>query len=255
MYWEHECSETWLKARKNYLTASEIAKVVSVTDTGRKRSQAQVVSNMRTLWAEKRSANLETRSTGAAARGHILEPYAVNEIDNVYHWDDAIIVSHKYPGLGYSPDGLSIPQMNVGTWPVYHMSSLPHIECIVEVKSYSPDRHMHLATTNIKELPERWQLAVAMMITEADWGHLVGFNPEMPDDMQVIEKSFFFDDFNDEMNEIDKALALWTELTEAWDKGDGIISYHHKAKVSYADIIKNYNDDMALAHSSLNPRG
>ena len=44
--WRHVVDKEWMMARTNYLTASSIKSILPVTETGRKRSQAQIEANM-----------------------------------------------------------------------------------------------------------------------------------------------------------------------------------------------------------------
>ena len=81
MNWEHKCSLEWLLERQKYLTASDIKSLVPVTRTGRPRKVDDeayfrvLASKLTKLTSE------DCWSFGAAARGHILEPYAIDALN------------------------------------------------------------------------------------------------------------------------------------------------------------------------------
>ena len=77
MDWKHKCSLDWLRERQRYLTATDVKSLIPVTKTGRPRKITDMerlkvrASKMVTLTEE------DCWSYGAAARGHLLEPYAI----------------------------------------------------------------------------------------------------------------------------------------------------------------------------------
>ena len=94
--WRHVVDKEWMMARTHYLTASSIKNILPVTETGRKRSQAQIEANMMKIassFATEYISDEDCVATGMAARGHLLEPIAIEEANRVanlglYHWDD-----------------------------------------------------------------------------------------------------------------------------------------------------------------------
>lgn len=169
MNWQHRCSIEWMRARQHFLTASDIKELLPVTATGRTRKVTE--ENYLKVYARKQLqlTSDDCISTGAAARGHILEPYAIemfnalkDPADKLYHWDDAVIHnSDPYPEcsntLAFSPDACDIEQGDSG---LICMNVDPI--AIGEIKSYGIEKHFMCGFTNYKDLEERWQIATAM---------------------------------------------------------------------------------------------
>ena len=182
MEWKHKCSLDWLRKRQEYLTASDIRSLLPVTKTGRPRKVTE------TDYLKVKAAKLKELteedcwSYGAAARGHILEPYAIEEFNRThadgrtfYHWDDAI-VDDGNGGIAFSPDGMDVPMPSDADY----TSVAALASSIVEVKSYSPERHLVTAHTPKDQIEERWQIAHAMAVCaniRDAW--LLLYNPSM----------------------------------------------------------------------------
>lgn len=180
MDWWHETSIGWMLERRNVLTASEIKSLIPAWKKATKAQKAGevILPAFASLWLEKQSHKpLETFSRGVMARGHILEPYAISDWNDnlpqykgsmfMYHWDDVIIVNG---GIGWSPDGMSIPQESPGpkitidnnkfvSNGIEFQACLPH--SFIEVKSYEASNHMKKILSDKMSLDERWQMAVA----------------------------------------------------------------------------------------------
>ncbi len=173
MDWYHEVDEGWLLARKGALTATEISKLVSPY----KRFPKKRVVNpaFAALWSEKTSDwPVDVASYGSAARGHVMEPYAVDEYvrvsgNEMFHWDDCMIVNGD---VGFSPDGLDVAptcadvRLDVGDDGLYAEDGLA---CelptrMLEVKSFEPGQHMKAITTPKYERDQLMQLAVAFHV-------------------------------------------------------------------------------------------
>ena len=181
MDWKHKCSLDWLRERQKYLTASDIKSLIPLTKTGRPRKIDDI--DRLKLLAKKQVELTEDDcwSYGAAARGHLLEPYAIDALNDwfiyrgatkqtFYHWDDELIT---LPGrdIAFSPDAMDIPQF-------HGEDAMP--TKIAEVKCYSPDRHIATAFTMKNEIEERWQIATAMALLDTiEEAYLVLFNPSM----------------------------------------------------------------------------
>lgn len=188
MKWEHRCSLDWLRERQEYLTASDVRKLVPVTNTGRARkvTEDDYIKVMAGKMVELNEEDCV--SYGAAARGHLMEPFAVTALNNMLHelegeeattfywWDDRIVPRdgkdwHPMP-LAFSPDAADVSMSQFD-------SGKPITE-IAEVKSYSPDHHLAVAYTPKERIEERWQIAVAMAVVPTiEVGRLVLFNPRM----------------------------------------------------------------------------
>lgn len=181
MEWKHKCDLGWLTERQKYLTASDIKSLIPFTKTGRPR-KVDDIDRLKLL--AKKQVELtddDCWSYGAAARGHLLEPYAIDAMNDwlidrgatkqtFFHWDDELI---SLPGrdIAFSPDALDIPQL-------HEDGAVPTM--MTEVKCYSPDRHIATAYTKMHEIEERWQIATAMALLDTiEVGYLELFNPSM----------------------------------------------------------------------------
>ena len=76
--WSHNVGELWLAARREHLMASEIKNLI----TDYKRIKAGKIKLHNALqfakvYGSKMNCDIDTSSFGAMARGHIMEPYAV----------------------------------------------------------------------------------------------------------------------------------------------------------------------------------
>lgn len=181
MEWKHVCDLMWLRERQKYLTASDIKSLVPFTKTGRPR---KVTDIDRLKLLAKKQVELtpdDCYSYGAAARGHLLEPYAIDALNDwfidrgatkqmFFHWDDELITL-PCRDIAFSPDALDIPQL-------HEDGAMPTM--MAEVKCYSPDRHIATAYTKREEIEERWQIATAMaLLNTIERAYLVLFNPSM----------------------------------------------------------------------------
>lgn len=198
MKWEHCVDYEWFKARQDHLTASEIVKLVPFTKTGRART---VSDDDRLAIMAKKWANIDPDdcwSTGAAARGHILEPYAIEaynqmvdeggySMPRLVHWDDQLIYddSVKDPrgSLAFSPDALDVlpPTQGVSLpFSSFSPSAIREPRALGEVKCYGDDRHILTACADKMLLEERWQIATGMAVCPTiDDGYLILYNPRM----------------------------------------------------------------------------
>lgn len=180
--WRHEASEDWLAARRQVLTASEIVKLQPA-----RRKQAREAATdpdvlspaFAAMWARKNTELAidmgDSVSWGWAARGHIMEPYAVKDFNAaglgrfMHHWDDCVI---KNGVLGFSPDALDVPQpangeveCGVGMGGLqFEDACIPLPTEGLEIKSYEPGHHMECVLRPRTRHEELMQLAVAMQV-------------------------------------------------------------------------------------------
>jgi len=176
--WHHEVSTKWLQARRDVLTASEIKAMLPEYKRMLKKPEGELSLGFFALCGEKLSNDTpDPESTGAAARGHIMEPYAVDDWNRnhpknqYYHWDDLVI---KRNGVGYSPDGLDIPQLvEFGVeldWSEKNKCLVQQNDTYkpptraIEVKCYEPKNHMKGLIIPKEDRDERLQIAVALMV-------------------------------------------------------------------------------------------
>lgn len=226
MDWWHDTSRQWMEARRDVITASEIKSCLSAYNRATKEQKAGevILPAFASLWMEKRSErHPDTGSRGAAARGHILEPYAVSdhndnlpELDKrlfMYHWDDAII---KNGGCGWSPDGLSVPQeipgpsVRVGR---DHLAvgsrefEYPLPTAFIEVKSYEASNHAKKFLTRKDKLDERWQMAVAFhVLPSLQTGVLLFYSIDTPYSFEQVYKR---DELSEEIEQVAAMVELW----------------------------------------------
>lgn len=214
MEWKHKCSLDWLKERQKYLTATDIKSLLPITKTGRPRK----ITDMDRLkvFAKKRVELTEEDcwSYGAAARGHLLEPYAIDALNDYliemcgatrqefFHWDDEVVHVTGSP-LAFSPDAMNIPQLH---------NPNAVVRRIAEVKSYAPDKHMLTGFTPKEEIEERWQIATAMATLDTiDEAYLVLFNPSMKLNRLFVIK-YYRDDLLGEIETVHKIADEWTDF-------------------------------------------
>ena len=209
MRYEHVTSLKWMQKRQNYITSSDVAKLVPYTATGRKRNITD--NDYFQLMAEKEKILTidDCVSVGAAARGHILEPHAIKEAnkfipDNkLYHWDDVCL---HVGYAGYSPDALDVPQVN---------SARPYEATVIgEVKCYSPAKHIIKSKQKLKDMEERWQLAMAFyVLPKLSYAYLILFNPGVREGKLYIKK-YSRSMFENELEIIDTIIRRWAEVKE-----------------------------------------
>ena len=188
MNWYHEVSKDWLEARRYYLTATEISKLVPEYKRSLKADPDAIMPGFAALWAEKNAvAELDPASYGHAARGHWMESYAVDSWnqqreEQMHHWDDCIIVNGK---VGFSPDAMDIAQEGTGVEMLAHRVDA---KATMEIKSYEPAHHMKCCIKDRMEHDELIQLAVAFHVIEKlEHAYLVFFCPGAPISMKAFE--------------------------------------------------------------------
>lgn len=220
MEWEHKCSLEWLKARQDYLTASEIRVLLPYTKTGRPRTITEmdylkVMSSKLVTLSEE-----DCISHGAAARGHLLEPWAVEALNNAlieyngpvnatyFHWWDDKLVMLPDRDIAFSPDALDMSQKDMPV--VVDATDMP-ITALAEVKCYGTERHIITAYTEKDQLEERWQIATAMALLDTiEHAYLVLFNPSM------ISRRLFVIEFK--RHELDKEIDAILDVEQKWSK-------------------------------------
>lgn len=224
--WKHRCKLEWMMARQNCLTASDVKDLLPVTRTGRKRiiddeSYLKVLSR-KLIYLTKQ----DCVSVGAAARGHILEPYAIDvynktmdfDTATLYHWDDIVVTRHHHHryGLAFSPDAVSSPLD--GDVPDCIVAN-NGIKIIGEVKSYGPEHHMICGYTNKADLDERWQIATAMAVADTiEKALLLFYNPSMTDRLFVVD--YDREDLDEEIKMVLEVEKNWLGWIENLDKLD-----------------------------------
>ncbi len=244
--WRHRVSKDWLMAHTHYLTASNIRNILPVTETGRKRSQAQIEANMLKAASNMMTAYIPDEdciSTAAAARGHLLEPIAIEEANaaknfGLYHWDDIILVKGI---LGWSPDAMSIPQNGHLTESCIYDIEKQGALCpasIGEVKSYLMERHITSVFTDKKDCPERWQLAVGMaLLKNCQYANLIFFNPDSA--VRLAVKTYSRQDLEEEIEMVKEAEQSFRKFLGSLPNIDDMNDFSKVIATSSFNIKKN----------------
>lgn len=211
--WSHKVSPAWLLARREVVTATELRDLRTAYKraTVAEKKGVKVNETVASLWAEKHSLEVDPYSSGAAARGHHLEPYAVQEFNESYqemhHWDDCLITDGF---LGFSPDAMDVKQdQSYGV--KEHYSELKESpKAILEIKSYSPKNHIKSCITSKEKLPERYQLAGAMAVCPSiEEAYLFFYNPSHEVGKHVVH--YTREELQEEIKEV-RELASWVRL-------------------------------------------
>ena len=215
MKWFNRCKLDWLVARQGCLTATDVKELLPETKAGYKR---KIGNEQYTKILSKKTMHLsedDCMSFGAAARGHVLEPYAIkffnenmDDAPTLYHWDDFVVTrkEHVPYGLAFSPDAFSIKQVQSDDC----MGTVSGFDIVAEVKCYAPDKHMLCGSTAKENLDERWQLAVAMAVCEdIKTAYLIFYNPSLADQMYVVV--YDRKDLEDEIETVLEVEKKWLE--------------------------------------------
>lgn len=253
MRYEHEVSHDWLVARQGYLTASDVCKMMTdirklaagKTDVEHCRSFAKVLGSKRNRFPDTESPS------SSAARGHFMEPYAVEEWEAVrqegmVHWDDFLLASDETL-LAFSPDALNVPQpMGVialvdSDGRFLNMGVPVEPTVLLEVKCYDEGaHHQRKLDAMAGVLPdERWQVAVAMAVCPCiERGTVVWYAPQC---MDWFDVAFEREDLEDEIATVLDASVWWRRFLEYMES-----SPHHRTKMDEAQLRNVYLTEMML---------
>lgn len=229
MKWYHICNIDWLKARQQCLTATDVKDLLPVTKSGRPR---KITDEDRLKVFSRKLVNLtvdDCESFGPAARGHLLEPYAIDTFNGkdrkFYHWDDVIIRYGSSYHLAFSPDACDVPQTySPGLIQVSEMNQ--QIKHIAEIKSYNAEKHVLCGYSNKMDLEERWQIAVAMAVCPTiEDATLIFFNPSMRN--EIYSFVYTRNELQSEIDTIIKIEEDWNDFL--WRLPD----------IDHADVIVN----------------
>lgn len=257
MQWKHKCSYAWLKARQGYLTASDVHKLAPLTKSGRVRKVSQ--EDYEKLLMEKTQMVVpeDCVSTGAAARGHWMEPQVVDYIneykllgpETYFHWDDALVYRDY---MAFSPDALTVEQPDGDVeWECEELVVSAPIK-LAEIKCYSTKRHVEAVLTPGSMLEERWQVATAMWVDERiDSGSIVFFCPEcMWHPVHVARYSR--EDLKEEIEiigNIEKVYFETLEYSNHYDPSNAALAYLYKAEAA----CKSWIEEEEYRTEGLNP--
>ena len=230
--WYHEVSAGWLKARQSVLTATDVSSLLPEYKRYLKQSDPdKLMPGFAALWASKNTiADLDTSSpSSAAARGHIMEPWAVRSWNTqtqpyMYHWDDCLI-RDSTGKLGFSPDAMTV--MQKADHPVLDVygdetmgveNILYHQPAeILEIKSYEPAKHMKAVITERMMHDELMQLAMAFVVLPyLEKAHMLWFCPGAPISMHTEE--YTRDDLHDQIRWIMEIAEVYYKQAQLCEK-------------------------------------
>lgn len=254
MIWEHRVDKLWLQARQGFLTASEVRKLVPLTSSGNPRKVSD--SDRIKILSGKMHAisDDDCVSTGAAARGHLLEPYAIDKFNmntghvaTMMHWDDVLIVNTGLAGgmtrIGFSPDACSCSQPEAVI--VEADEAIPTGTEILEVKSYYPERHLIAGCTDPDDLEERWQIAVAMEVApQIKSGSIAFFNPSMNRQLYYITY---------DRGDLSAERAIVREVADEWD--DFLDKFADGAFEKLLCVMGSSRDELAIIDEIAKSKG
>lgn len=225
MRYEHEVSLDWLRARQGYLTASDVCRMLA--DIQRLREGKVKLERCRSFAKTLGSKTNRFPETGspssAAARGHFMEPYAVEEWEAVRregmsHWDDFLLASDDTL-LAFSPDALNVRQpmgvvrsVDEGGRFADDFGEPVSPTALLEVKCYDEGSHFQRKLDAMAGvLPdERWQVAVAMAVCPCiERGTVVWYAPQCGD---WFDETFERDDMEEEIETALEAARLWRDF-------------------------------------------
>ena len=250
--WYHEVSAEWLKARQAVLTATDVAGLMPEYKRYLKAgSPDKIMPGFAALWCQKHSdMYLDTSSVEAAARGHIMEPWAVDSWNQqakptFYHWDDAIVCNGL---LGFSPDAMVVPQLtNDPSFQVTSdgkfivAASQMHYDSpneVMEIKCYEPAKHMKSIIEDRMEHAELMQVAMAFaVLPKLETVRLVWFCPGAP--ISMFTEKYTPDDLHDQTRWIVEIAELYQKQA---DKCSEFMmnSSSLEAKCTEEEVYMNY---------------
>lgn len=254
--WYHEVSAEWLKARQAVLTATDVAGLLPEYKRYLKAGSPDVPTpGFSALWCRKHSDTyLDTGSAEAAARGHIMEPYAIDSwnqqaVPTFYHWDDCIICKDIF---GFSPDGMVVPQLtndvsfNVTSDGKFMVAaSQMHYDTpseVMEIKCYDPAQHMKAIVEDRMEHKELMQIAMSFVVLQnLEAVRLVWFCPGTP--ISMFTEKYTRDDLHDQIKWILEIGEVYLKCDRYWQKKISDEPASLEAKVTEEEIYLRYLEE------------
>lgn len=221
--WHHEVSAEWLKARQQVLTATDVASLLPEYKRYLKAGSPDAPTpGFAALWCKKHSdVYLDTESTGAAARGHVMEPYAVEAWNmqrgtKFYHWDDVLLIDSTGK-LGFSPDAITGCQAGM-EGSALASDYLGDTREAMEIKCYEPAQHIKAIMKKRDEHDELMQLAMAFVVLpKLEVARLTWYCPGAP--IEMFSQEYTRDDLHDQIRWImEIAEVYYDKVSPAMEK-------------------------------------
>ena len=259
--WRHEVDPLWLEARKHVLTATDISNLLPEYRRWVKaKKPGDIPPGFSALWCQKATDGFEeVESFSAAARGHIMEPYAIEDwndqaMPQFEHWDDCIVVRD---GIGFSPDAMNVPQDQA--FPALLVSDdglrlarsdgsfeMPAPTEVMEVKCYEPANHMKALCTGHMDHKELMQVAVAFyVLPKLETARILWYCPNAPFPMHV--EMYLRDEMSGMFDVIDEIANLYSKADENWEailKGTDSLQAFHTEDEIYQEFVESQAPDM-----------
>lgn len=263
--WYYEASEKWLLSRKLVLTATEVVALLPELKRVRKSGLKKLPDELgggefslacAGIWAEKTSTRKPDlyAPSNEAARGHVLEPYAVLEFNrasgsDMKHWDDCIICSKD--GLGFSPDALDIEcnkYAEEGFFPVEGIEQGffgKPAKRMLEVKCYSEKHHTEMLLEPKEEHKERYQVAVGMTVLPTiEVGAIVFYNPNAR--IQMIVNTYKQEELESEIKDVKEILGMYNKTAETLENCTGWYPAQFTEDQIYKEHLESLQDSMRI---------
>ena len=246
--WRFESSPLWLAARRKVITATDLIDLKSgfTKLTEDQKEGREFAPNFASMYGKKNArVPDDPTSWDSAARGHFLEPYAIEEWNDrddtqYYHWDDCVIVNGT---LGFSPDAMDIPQPD--DMPVeMHAGEVKDVHKILEIKCYDIKAHMKAVVTPKEKLDERWQVAAAFMVLPSlEKATIVFYCPKTS--IGIMYKEYEREDLQKEMETLYKIWKVWDKQSELIDR-----FYQNEMTTNFTEeeIEKDFAEYMSTAY-------
>lgn len=260
--WHHEVDPLWLEARRHALTATDIVNLLPEYKRWVKAKDPDALPpGFSALWCQKATDGFDDPSSyNAAARGHIMEPYAIADwndqaMPQFEHWDDCIIIRN---GVGFSPDAMTVPQYQV--FPALGVSKdgtklyrsdgsfeMQSPAMIMEVKCYEPHNHMKALCVKDKlEHKEVMQIATAFyVLPKLQEAKILWYCPNAPFPMHV--ETYSRDELEELLSTIDSIVSLYAKVDCYWEsmlkgRDDFLLAKHTEDEI-YGEFLKSQVPD------------
>lgn len=251
--WFYEAGLDWMMARKKYLTATDIVSLLPELKRARKGGLKDSEYGKYSLscvgiWAEKTSSSDPElfAPSNDAARGHVLEPFAVKEFNRLtktqqYPWDDMLIADDKLK-VGFSPDALSIEQPIEygGCIPASSLTGDYEVTRMLEIKSYAAKKHTEMLLEPKEEHKERYQIATAMIVLPSiKFGAVMFYNPSAK--KQIGVSVYKRDDLEDEIADIEEIIGMYNSTAKVMEQWPSYSAEFTEDQI-YQEYIKNLEE-------------